>query len=86
MFFNRTEMRCKSISKSFQNIVNAFSNIDNAFNETAGHLESFIEPLLSVVKILQRIVNPLAWTLARSAALIFRFEYEQKHQIHAVFV
>ena len=33
MFFNGTEMRCKSISKSFQNIVNAFSNIDNAFNE-----------------------------------------------------
>ena len=51
MFFNGTEMRCKSISKSFQNIVNAFSNIDNAFNETAGHLESFVEPLLSIIKI-----------------------------------
>ena len=51
MFFNGTEMRYKSISKSFPNIVNAFSNIDNAFNETAGGLESFIEPLLSVIKI-----------------------------------
>ena len=28
-------MHCKSISKSFQNIIDAFSNIDNALNETA---------------------------------------------------
>ena len=62
MFFNETEMRCKSISKSFQNIVNTVSNTDNAFNETdTGRLESFIAPLLLVtVKSLQQIVNPLA--------------------------
>ena len=42
-------MRCKSISKSFQNIVNALSNIDNALNETAGRLESFIASLLLVI-------------------------------------
>ena len=61
MFFNGTEMRCKSISKSFQNIANALSNIDNAFNETAtGRLESFIAPLLLVTtKSLQRIVTQL---------------------------
>ena len=55
-------MRCKSISKSFQNIVSALSNTDNAFNETAmGRLESFIAPLLLVtMKSLQQIVNPLA--------------------------
>ena len=54
-------MRCKAISKSFQNIVNALSNIDNAFNETAmGRLESFIAPLLLVTtKSLQRIVTQL---------------------------
>ena len=46
-FFNGTEMRFKSISKSFQNIVNALSKYDNAFNETAkGRLESSIAPLL----------------------------------------
>ena len=70
-------MRCRSISKSFQNIVNAFSNIDNAFNEMAGHLESFIEPLLSVVKI---FTNELL-----TASLIYQFEFEQKYQIHCVF-
>ena len=61
MFFNGTEMCCKSISKSFQNIVNALSNIDNAFNETdTGRLESFIAPLLLVTtKSLQRIVTQL---------------------------
>ena len=51
MFFNGTKLHCKSISKSFQNIVNAFWNIDNAFDEMAGRLESFIEPLLSAIKI-----------------------------------
>ena len=51
MFVNGTEMRWKTISKSFWNIVNAFSNIDNAFSETAKHLESaFTEPLLTVTK------------------------------------
>ena len=40
-------MHCKSISKSFQIVVNAFSNTDNAFNETAGGLELFKELLLS---------------------------------------
>ena len=56
MFFNRTEMRCKSVSKSFQNIVNALSNTDKAFNETAtGRLESFIALLLLVtMKSLQQ--------------------------------
>ena len=49
--FQRHRNALESISKSFQNIVNAFSNIDNAFNETAGRLESFIEPPLSVFKI-----------------------------------
>ena len=61
MFFNGTEMRCKSISKSFQNIVNALSTFDNAFNETAtGRFESLIAPLLLVTtKSLQRIVTQL---------------------------
>ena len=81
MFFNGTEMRCKSISKSFQNIVNALSNIDNAFNETAtGRLESFIAPLL--FKLLRNLYNELLATLART----YRFEFEQKQQIHGVFL
>ena len=64
-------MRFKSISKSFQNIVNAFSNIDNAFNETAGRLKSFIEPLLSVIKIFTTRSSTYTY-------VIYQFKFEQK--------
>ena len=62
----------QTISKSFQNIVNAFSNIDNAFNETAGHLESFIEPLLSVINIFKAntVNNSSTYSIANLSVLI----------------
>ena len=74
IFLNRTEMRCKSISKSFQNIVNAFSNIDNTFSEAAGRLESFIEPLLSVIKIFTTkcfSMNSSTYSIANLPVLIW---------------
>ena len=63
-------MRSKSISKSFQNIVNALSNIDNAFNETA------------TISYYEIFTTNCYATLART----YRFEFEQRQQIHGVFL
>ena len=47
MHFNESEMHCKSILKSiFETLSMRWQTLANALNETAGHLESFTEPLL----------------------------------------